>query len=108
MKVLMIGLGSIGQRHLRNLFRVLEEAPEVLAYRVRRDPKVFSDDLQVLQGEDVESKYGITVFTDLEEALAKKPEAVFITNVTSAHMEAALAACKAGCDLFIEKPLSDS
>ena len=31
MKILMIGLGSIGQRHLRNIKRVLGDEAEIIA-----------------------------------------------------------------------------
>jgi len=46
------------------------------------------------------------VYTDLEQALAAAPEAIFICNPSSQHMPVALAAARAGCHLFIEKPLS--
>ena len=36
MKILIVGLGSIGQRHVRNLRALLGEQAEVLAWRVRR------------------------------------------------------------------------
>ena len=35
MKYLMIGLGGIGQRHLRNLLTISSQEDEFLAYRVR-------------------------------------------------------------------------
>lgn len=106
MKILMIGLGSIGQRHLRNIKRVYGDEFEILAYRTRRLQRTFSDSMQVREGVDLESEFGLKVFTDLEEALAEKPEIAYITNITSKHMDTALACAKAGCNLFIEKPLS--
>lgn len=41
MKILMIGLGSIGQRHLRNIKRVYGEEAQILAYRVRGLKRTF-------------------------------------------------------------------
>ena len=51
-------------------------------------------------------KLKLRVFTDLNEALATRPDAAFISNPTSLHVAVALAAARAGCHLFIEKPLS--
>ena len=108
MKILMIGLGGIGQRHLRNLRALLGDRLEVLAYRVRRHSAVLTDKLQVEPGSRLEDKYGITVYDDLDAALAQRPDAAFVCNPSSLHVGVALAAARAGCHLFIEKPLSHS
>jgi predicted dehydrogenase len=104
--VLFAGLGSIGQRHLRNLLAVLPEPPRVLAYRTRRDDRIFTDDLQVEALTGLEQKYRIETFTDLAGALAQEPDVAFVTNPTSRHLEVSLAAMRAGCHLFLEKPVS--
>lgn len=107
MKVLMIGLGGIGQRHLRNLHTRLGDRLEVLAYRVRRTTPVLTDKLQVEPGEpSLEERYRIRVFDDLDAALAQRPDAAFVCNPSSLHVPVALAAARAGCHLFVEKPLS--
>ncbi|MBR5420393.1 MAG: Gfo/Idh/MocA family oxidoreductase [Lachnospiraceae bacterium] len=108
MKILMIGLGSIGQRHMRNIRRILGDEAELIAFRSRGLKATFSDSLQIREGVDLEEEYNISSYTDIEEALAKKPEIAFITNITSRHMEFALRCAEAGCHLLIEKPLSDS
>ena len=105
MKVLIAGLGSAGQRHARNLRAILGDEVDLLAYRVRGLSRVITPDMQS-EPVDIETRYGLTAFTNLGEALAAKPDAVFVTNPNSLHMEVALAAAKAGCHLFIEKPLS--
>lgn len=106
MKILMIGLGSIGQRHLRNIKRMYGDSFEILAFRTRRLQQVFSDNMQIRDGADLEEEYGLRVFTDLSQALEEKPEIAYVTNITSKHMETAIQCAKAGCHLFIEKPLS--
>jgi len=106
MKVLLVGLGSIGQRHARNLRAVLGEDVQLWAYRVRRLQHIITPDLSIEPDGDVEASLGLRVFMDLDEALAEKPDAVFVTNPNSLHMPVALAAARAGCHLFIEKPLS--
>ena len=108
MKVLFIGLGSIGQRHLRNLQSIAGDDLEVIAYRERNSTQVITDQLVVEDGTDVQSRYGLTVFNTLAEALAQKPSVAFICNPTSMHLATARAAAEYGCHLFIEKALSDS
>ena len=108
MKVLFCGLGSIGQRHLRNLRTLLGDRLEVLAWRARGGGPVLNADMTVRPGADVESTYGLRSFRELEAALSERPDAVFVTNPNSLHLPTALAAARAGCHLFIEKPLADS
>jgi predicted dehydrogenase len=107
-RVLFCGLGGIGQRHLRNLRALLGEQLEVHAYRVRRQTVKLRDNLTVETGADLEADYGVTVHTDLDAALAVKPQAVFICNPSSLHTPVALAAAQAGAHLFLEKPVADS
>jgi len=106
-KALFIGLGGIGQRHLRNL-RTLAPEAEVLAYRVRRLAHVVTDRLALEEGGDVEKKYNVRPMDNLEDALRQRPDVVFVCNPTSLHLATALRAAQAGCPLFIEKPLAHS
>jgi len=48
------------------------------------------------------------VTTNLDEALAAKPEVVVVCNPNAHHLQVAFPAAEAGCNLFIEKPLSHS
>lgn len=93
MKFLFVGCGSIGRRHIKNLKSLID--CEVLAYRVRKESLG-----------DFEKEFNIQTFHDYDKALAEKPDAVFVTNPTSHHLETALKAAKSGCSLFIEKPVS--
>ncbi len=94
MKFLIAGLGSIGQKHLHNLKNFLP--CEILAYRVQKR-----------ELKEIEEKFGIKTYDDLEEALNERPDGVLVTNPTSLHIPVALSSAKRGCHLFIEKPLSD-
>ena len=107
MKVLMIGLGSIGQRHLRNLLSLFSDV-EVLAYRVRGLQNTFSNTMQILPNTNLDEKYNISVFNNIDEALSAKPDVAFITNITSMHIPCLKKVLGAGVDVFIEKPLSNS
>jgi predicted dehydrogenase len=104
----MVGLGSIGQRHLRNVRAILGPEVEIIAYRALRSAPVLTDKLQVESGSQLEEKYNVRSCSKLEEALALKPTAAFICNPSSLHIPVALAAAKTGCHLFLEKPLSHS
>lgn len=57
---------------------------------------------------ELEQQFGVEAYHDLDEALARQPEAVFITNPTAFHVPTATRAAQAGCHLFIEKPLGHS
>jgi predicted dehydrogenase len=79
---------------------------EILAYRVRGNPEVFTDTLKIEEGSNLEEKYNLQVFRDFDQALSQKPDVVFICNPNSLHIPLAMKAAQAGCHLFIEKPLS--
>lgn len=106
LRVLLTGLGSIGQRHARNLRELLGADVDLLAYRVKRTVPLIDSSMQAGAG-DPEEEYGIRSFDDLDEALAERPDAALITNPANLHVPTALAAARAGCHLLIEKPLSD-
>jgi len=92
MKFLIAGFGSIGRRHMRNLMALGEH--DILLYRSHHS---------TLPTSEIED---IPVETDLQTALAHKPDAVIISNPTALHLDVAIPAAQAGCHLFIEKPLS--
>jgi predicted dehydrogenase len=105
MRLLVIGLGAIGQRHVRNLRAILGDHLDLLAVRSRGLPHVLSDTLTVEAPKGLCEKYGIRVFAHLDDALAHAPQAAFVCNPTSLHIATALRVARAGCHLFIEKPL---
>ena len=94
MKILIAGLGSIGRRHLRNL-KTLGQTDLLLD----RTHQATLPDTEL-------SDY--PTYTELNEALAQKPDGVIVANPTSLHLEVATAAARAGAALLIEKPVSDS
>ncbi len=97
MKFLITGLGSIGQRHYRNLKQL--NAGEIIVYRSQKGSnKDFVDKFS--------QEHNPKVFHDLDEALAQKPDAVVVTNPTALHLETARRAMEAGAHVFLEKPLS--
>jgi len=107
-KVLIVGLGAIGQRHARNLRTILGPAAQFVAYRVRGLGHVVTPQLEADASLDVEREYGIRSFDTLDAALATAPDIAIVANPSSMHVRVSLACARAGCDLFIEKPISDS
>src|SRR3989338_4885694 len=88
MKILIIGFGSIGARHFRNLRN--------LGYR-----NVWVYDRDWFKTNDLNLR-----LRSLNSRTLRGFDAVFICTPNHLHMKFALLAARAGCDLFIEKPLS--
>ena len=108
MKALFVGLGSIGQRHLRNLRTIVGESLEASAWRVTKTVPLLDGKGNAELGVDLAHHYQILEFERLRDALENKPNIVFVCNPNSLHVEVAQAAIDAGCDVFIEKPVSHS
>src|ERR1700683_5644054 len=93
LKILIVGRGSVGNRHIQNLLQLGCERLSVC--RTRRESAEMSS-----------SVHAIHSYYDLEEALSQEPDVVFVTNPTAFHVPVALAAAQRGCNLFVEKPIS--
>jgi predicted dehydrogenase len=93
-KYLIVSLGSIGRRHLRNL-RTL--CPKAQIGVLRLTPLGAGEGLP--EGADVQ-------FATIDEALAFAPAAAIIASPASSHLEVALPLVRAGIPLLIEKPLA--
>ena len=93
---LVVGGGSIGKRHLRNLLATRRSAAVVEPREDRR-------------AEILAKHPGTRVHATLEEALAHGPYlAGFICLPTAYHLEPALALARKGLHIFMEKPVSHS
>lgn len=95
MSIAVLGCGSIGRRHLRNL-RALGQT-DLLAF----DPSE-----EALEAARLES--GARPFSTLDALWAESPEIAFVTSPSELHLSHALEAVRHGCHLFVEKPLSHS
>ena len=92
-KILIVGYGSIGKRHLENI--LLQKNMKVIICTKRKDLGKLQD-------------RGIVIVNTIANALLHKPNIAFITNETSYHVKTAIKLAENGIDLFIEKPLSHS
>ncbi len=93
---LVVGGGSIGKRHLRNLLATGRSAAVV---ETREDRRA-----------EIAAKHpGVPLHPSLEAALAAEQyRAGFICLPTAYHMDPALALARRGVHLFVEKPVSHS
>lgn len=89
MKILVIGLGSMGKRRLRNLKALKEE--DIIAFDLREDRR-----------KEVEEKYGMRTFANFEEAMKEKPEVFIISVPPHIHLEYQLYAAKNNIHFFTE------
>jgi len=93
LKILVVGYGSIGKRHVNNLTKM--KHIEILICTKNKEANTLK-------------KNGIKIFKSLTESLKEKPDVGIICNETSFHVKTAIKLAKHNCHLFIEKPLSHS
>jgi predicted dehydrogenase len=91
---LIVGCGSIGSRHAQNLSSL---GVDVCLFDI--DHERAKSLAKEVDGEPVDN---------LEAGLQSDPGTVFITTPSNHHTAPAKKAANAGCDLFIEKPLSNT
>lgn len=91
-RVLLVGFGSIGKRHLNNL-KLLNPQVKLVVLRSREGSNPIA---------------GCDVITDIEAALDFQPQVAFICNPSNLHLSIATELARAGVHLFIEKPLSNN
>jgi predicted dehydrogenase len=95
-RVLVVGLGSMGRRHLR----LLRERNDVDVSSVEPDQNA----LALARSQAGE----FTNYGSLEEALTQAPDVVWLATPTPLHASQTIAALNAGCNVFCEKPMSES
>lgn len=95
-RAVVVGSGSIGRRHMRNLRSLgIGEIAAVDPDTERLQPMI--DEL------------GVKPYADLLEALAEfKPDIVLVCSPPIMHTDHCLAAVRAGAHVFVEKPLASS
>lgn len=97
MKIAVVGLGSIGRRHIKNL-KTIDPSFEIAVLR-RHSQSADAGDVADLVS---------CIFFEEAQALAWAPAVVVIANPAPWHIPAAMAFARGGAHVFIEKPLSVS
>ncbi|MEY7849465.1 Gfo/Idh/MocA family protein [Natrarchaeobius sp. A-rgal3] len=90
---LVVGGGSIGRRHIRNLQQIGVEVAVL-----DRDPRVL---------DDVSSTFDVQTYSSYARVHSEQsPDFCLVATPNSSHVSVAMEAAEAGCHLFIEKPVS--
>src|SRR4051812_32333034 len=94
--VLVVGGGSIGERHVR----CFQQTGRANVWLCEVNPHVRND---------VAARYGLAnVFDTLDAAVAARPGAAVISTPAHLHVSMASQLARAGVHVLIEKPLSTS
>lgn len=98
LKICIIGLGSIGKKHIRNLVKILKERG--ITYHIDALRSVHTD-LGDEYAKNIDNQY-----YDINE-MPNDYDIVFITNPTSLHYETVKSVLEKTKHIFIEKPIFD-
>ena len=95
-QILVVGAGSIGERHLR-------------CYLATGRADVSVCEIDAVRRNVAADRYGIEArFEDVREALERPWDAVLIATPAHTHIPIAIQVVQSGCNVLIEKPLSTS
>ncbi|MFH0875129.1 MAG: Gfo/Idh/MocA family oxidoreductase [archaeon] len=91
--ILVVGCGSIGERHIKNLKTL--NIDKIIAYDTNQER------LKVIK-----ELHNISTSDNLDKSLSQKPDAALICTPPSTHIPLALRAVENNSNVFIEKPMS--
>ena len=95
MRALLVGLGSIGRRHLANLRELLPEADITI---LRHDQNNGRD--------STGCELADRIVYRLDDALDESPDIALIASPSACHLETAIPLAREGVHLLVEKPVS--
>ncbi|MDA8382265.1 MAG: Gfo/Idh/MocA family oxidoreductase [Betaproteobacteria bacterium] len=107
-KILFVGLGGAGQRHLRVFHRLLGDSASFFAYRQTRATPLLRPDFTVDDKGSLEQTYGIRPFNTLDAAFAARPDLTVIATPTACHRTPMMLAVEAGSGVMVEKPWAEN
>lgn len=102
-RVLFVGLGGAGQRHLR-IFRSLLPDTDFYAFRRNKKTPLLNPDFTVDNSTSIEDKYNINLVDNLDSCWKLKPDFVVVSTPTKFHSNISIDASNHGVDVFVEKP----
>jgi predicted dehydrogenase len=106
MKIMFVGLGSIGQRHLQNAKKIFKNA-NFFALRVKNSNRIIKN-VRLVKKSKLKDYYKINEIYSFKDAKKIKPDLTFICNPSSFHLEEAIRFAEIGSHIFIEKPLGSN
>tara|TARA_B100000073_G_scaffold82687_1_gene63287 strand:+ start:37446 stop:38429 length:984 start_codon:yes stop_codon:yes gene_type:complete len=102
-KILFIGLGGAGQRHLR-IYRDLLPNIDFYGFRKTKRTPTLNPDFTVDNTNSLKSKYNINFIANIEEIRDIKPDLTIISVPNAYHYLYSEIAFNADSNVFIEKP----
>lgn len=94
MKFLIVGLGSMGKRRIRNLQYL--DAGDIIGFDIRAD-----------RNQEATERYGVLTFPTFDEAVAQDPDAMIICTPPDQHISYALIAAEYDKHFFVEASVVD-
>jgi predicted dehydrogenase len=91
LKILIVGLGSIGKKHLAAIVNVCPSA-EIYAFRTNIKSETYDNVINIYSLKEIDFELDFIV----------------ISNITASHEKTIIDMCKFKCPLFIEKPVLHS
>ena len=85
-KILFFGLGSIGQRHLVNLLKLLKNNVEISAFRKIKNKFIIPKKGKKLSG-DIEKKFGIKIFDNITQIKNNDVDVIFYNKSFKSSLE---------------------
>jgi len=107
-KILFIGLGGAGQRHLRVFHSLFKNESKYYAYRKTKKTPFLNSDFTINTNKDLESEYGLKVFDNIDEAFEIKPDLTVISTPTALHKAPMFKAIDSNSNIFVEKPWAEN
>ena len=105
MRILIVGLGSIGQRHLRVLKKLFKNSVKIFTLNSTKNKLIIYDNFKTKKVNSLIKFYKIEAI-DINQVENYKIDVAFICNPPSLHIDIAIKLAKKNCNLFIEKPLA--
>lgn len=96
LNILVIGCGSIGERHIRNIKNNFDNI-SISAFDINKNRLKY-----------VNEHYGLEIYNDLDKALTNDINAALICSPPHKHVEQALKCVDNDINIFIEKPISNN
>ena len=103
MKILFVGLGSIGQRHLQNIKKIF---PKSFLYALRKKNKsLVIKNTKLIKNKKLEKTFNLKIINNYNQAKRLKPDLVLICNPTNLHFRDTNFFVQNKINVFVEKPI---
>tara|TARA_B100002019_G_C21274411_1_gene604426 strand:+ start:986 stop:1963 length:978 start_codon:yes stop_codon:yes gene_type:complete len=102
-KILFIGLGGAGQRHLRIINKKLPSS-QFYAYRRTNHTPFLNSDFTIRKSSSLEKEYDLITLENIDDIKNIRPDLTIISSPSAMHYQDIQMAAKAGSDIIVEKP----